>query len=437
MNIWYGKVVSGARNVPFRNYGAAGKARQDAHKFLEQIGARPIPMFAYDWDDEPDESLNGRMDGMLSEIKKGDIIIQLYPNGTNSPKYLEFFFKRARLYGAKVVGYIHDINLYRGDYNDWKNKEVNPAFSYYLAYIQLREFDALICPTENMAVQLRHDIGYEGPISISGPHGFDTLMVTDRTEKSDTVIFAGSFEKNRSLNELMDNSPRINFNIYGGSSGENSGENGVKFYLKEHPNANIMGKFDPDALIMSLEGAYGLVWDSLDYPEVIGGKGLYEILNTPHKFSMYIAAEIPLIVWSKIALADYVLENNIGWVIDDLTQLEDLVLNITEEDYQQKLDNLEVIGGMIRSGIQLKKSVFEIVSLLNEKPLYEVATNEVNPAPDLGIDKFIIDLYNNDLEGLKNIYLSDEFLNYFRNNLYPDEPNYVRAKEILLEINKI
>lgn len=437
MNIWYGEVVSADRNVPFRNYGAAGKARQDAHKFLKQIGARPIPMYAYDWDDEPDESISARMDGILADVKNGDVIIQTYPNGTNSPKYLDYFFNRAHTFGATVVGYIHDINLYRGDFHDWKNEEVNPAYSYYLAYITLREFDALICPTENMAVQLRHDIGYAGPIAISGPHGFDTPMIPERCQKSNTVVFAGSFEKNRSLNSLMDNSPEINFNIYGGSVGENEGENGVRVYLDEHPNADIKGKYDPDALIMALEGSYGLVWDSLDYPDVIGGKGLYEILNTPHKFSMYIAAEIPLIVWSKIGLADYVVENNIGWVIDDLTQLQDLVLSITEEDYEEKLNSLEVIGAMVRSGMQLKKSVFEVVSMLNEKALYEVATDDKNPAPDLGIDKWIIDMYEKDLEGLKDVYLSDEFLNYFRQNLYLDEPNYVRAKEILIEMEKL
>ncbi|MGR3741863.1 hypothetical protein [Companilactobacillus sp. DQM5] len=281
-----------------------------------------------------------------------------------------------------------------------------------------------------MAVKLRHDIGFKGPIVVSGPHGYKTPMIPDRRKKSNTVIFAGSFEKNRSLDELMNNSPKLNFNIYGGSSGEG----GIKVFLDKHKNGDIKGKFDPDAIIMSLKGSYGLVWDSLKYPNVVGGKGLYEILNTPHKFSMYLAAEIPVIVWSRMGLANYVIENNIGWVIDDLSQLQELVLNITEEDYQEKLNNLEKIGGLIRSGIQFKKSIFEVVSAVNEISLYEESNYDIDPVPELGINQWIIDM---DINELKEVHLPDEVLEYYRKNLYPDDSQYMKAKNILKKIRYI
>lgn len=433
MTIWYTKIVSSQRNTPYRKYGAIGKSRQDAYQYFDEINARAMPLFEYDWDDEPNDSLNARFDGIMSAVKKGDTIIQLYPHLHNSPVYNEKFFQKANFFGAKVVGYVHDIEFFRHNIDNFGQESGNDSMwrmphEYDLAKNYINKYDGLIVPTANIKELIQHDLEFSGPIAVAGPYGYVTPMIPDRRELTNEIVFAGSFDKNPSLNEIVKKTTSLQFNVYGKADYENN-------QVQNRENVKLMGSFDPDALLMSLKGSFGLVWDSIEYPIVKGGVGTYQRVNGPFKFSMYVAAELPPIVWSKMGFADYVVKNDIGWVLDDLTQLEELVNNISEEEYAQKLDNLQQVGNIIRSGEGLKRATFEVVTQLHENPTFQetsMSLEEIN----LGLDRWIIELDKQHSSDIASYDFPELITSYYERNLY-DNRNYQQAREILIKYNKL
>ena len=65
---------------------------------------------------------------------------------------------------------------------------------------------------------------------------------------------------------------------------------------------------------------------------------------------MYIASEIPVIVWKEAACSKFVKENNIGIVIDKLSDIDHLLKNIPYEKYLQMKSNCIKIGDKVRKG---------------------------------------------------------------------------------------
>ena len=55
-----------------------------------------------------------------------------------------------------------------------------------------------------------------------------------------------------------------------------------------------------------MEGNWGLVWDGNSIDTCSGNFGEYLRLNAPFKFSLYLAAKRPVVVWRESAMAEYV-----------------------------------------------------------------------------------------------------------------------------------
>ena len=81
-----------------------------------------------------------------------------------------------------------------------------------------------------------------------------------------------------------------------------------------------------------------------------GNTGQYLKYNNPHKTSLYLAAQLPVIIWSQAALADFVEENGVGIVIDDLNHLEVTLAKVTDDQYTKMLDNIEKISKKVKAG---------------------------------------------------------------------------------------
>ena len=71
------------------------------------------------------------------------------------------------------------------------------------------------------------------------------------------------------------------------------------------------------------------------------------------KFSLYIAAGLPVIVWSKAAIAEVVRKNNIGIVVDNLYKLSDVLKKISDEEYLMMCKNVKKIREKVIAGENL------------------------------------------------------------------------------------
>lgn len=95
----------------------------------------------------------------------------------------------------------------------------------------------------------------------------------------------------------------------------------------------------PEELPEKLEAKYGLVWDGLEITSCEGTFGQYLKYNNPHKFSLYMAAGIPVITQRKAAIANFIIENKVGIVVDNLENIKNVIENISSEEYETMCEN--------------------------------------------------------------------------------------------------
>ncbi|MGX6427490.1 hypothetical protein [Lactiplantibacillus argentoratensis] len=65
--------------------------------------------------------------------------------------------------------------------------------------------------------------------------------------------------------------------------------------------------------------------------------------NNPYKLSFYLAAGIPVIIWAKAAEAEFVLSNHLGYTINSIDDINNLISTITPNSYQEIIQNVHRI----------------------------------------------------------------------------------------------
>ena len=119
-------------------------------------------------------------------------------------------------------------------------------------------------------------------------------------------------------------------------------------------------------MVHKLKGAFGLVWDGESIKTCAGNYGEYLRYNCPYKCAMYLAAQIPVIIWSQAAMADFVKREKIGILIDSLDEIDHKLSNLTKEQYRELLENVSRIQEEIINGENIRKSVCRAEELLEK-----------------------------------------------------------------------
>lgn len=189
---------------------------------------------------------------------------------------------------------------------------------------------------------------------------FDYLLDKEPITKENSicsvaeVCFAGNLSLNKSgflykLGSVIPNT--IHFNLYG----VNYSDTGNSAIITYH------GSFQPEKLPNIIEGNFGLVWDG-DEIDACGGKfGNYMRYNNPHKLSFYIASKLPIIIWSKAALSDFVIDMGIGIAINSLKDLNDSINQISESKYMQMVYNVNELSAKLYSGYYTNMALNQII----------------------------------------------------------------------------
>lgn len=124
-------------------------------------------------------------------------------------------------------------------------------------------------------------------------------------------------------------------------------------------NSTYMGCIDADELPNVIEGHFGLIWEG---KYEANERDNYSCVNNPHKLSMYIVAGLPVIVWDKSAVAQFVKSNNIGVTISSLDELDDLVKCISPKEYDVMVTNCLEIRKKLIKGFYLQEAMRSILS---------------------------------------------------------------------------
>lgn len=162
--------------------------------------------------------------------------------------------------------------------------------------------------------------------------------------------FAGNLMKSSFIYKLPKKMREMGVNIYG-----------INYDKVKGKGLQYKGSFDSEEIVWALQGKYGILWDGPTIDGCTGNFGEYMKFNNPHKLSLYIAAEIPVIVWKKAAVATFVEENSIGLVIDSLEELPEKAEKLTSKEYTTMQNNIQRIQEKITSGYYLSKQLDSII----------------------------------------------------------------------------
>ena len=168
--------------------------------------------------------------------------------------------------------------------------------------------------------------------------------------KEQPIIVAGNLSQDKAA-YLYSLPIEPQFNLYGVGFDES----------RKLSNETYFGSFLPDELPSVLEGSFGLVWDGDSSETCSGFFGEYLRYNNSHKASLYLASGFPIIVWKESALSHFVLKNNCGITVDSLFDIQETINSISEEEYQELVENAQKVGNNIRSGYYLKTALDKLI----------------------------------------------------------------------------
>lgn len=186
---------------------------------------------------------------------------------------------------------------------------------------------------------------------------FDYLIdskLIKRSNIKEQIVIAGNLNSKKA--KYIRKLPKdVKFGLYGIGINQKELSNNAKYY----------GSFFPEDLVYEIKGKYGLVWDGNSPTNCVGSRGVYLKYNNPHKASLYLTSGLPIVVWRKAAIADFVIEHNCGIVVDSLNELNDAMKEVPEKEYIEKKNNAIKIGYELQNGKYTEKALNKIFDLLN------------------------------------------------------------------------
>lgn len=270
----------------------------------------------------------------LEKVIDGDMVVLQYP------MYSRFagksFFKAVdnKTLNINKVVIIHDIESLRL-YKD-NSKAVEEELNF------LNKFDCLIVHNNKMKTWLQQNGVTKKMVDLEiFDYLNDNKIIDASIEKP--LIFAGNLEKSKFLENL---NIRKKVNLFG-----------IKPSETYPDNISYNGVKNPEELSLFLDGSFGLVWDGDSLKTNNGVYGEYTRYNNPHKVSLYLSSGLPVIMWEEAALAQYVLDNKVGIVINSLENLDNVLNGISENEYYEMKSNVVRLSEKMRTGYYTKNAV--------------------------------------------------------------------------------
>lgn len=293
--------------------GATAKAPADILSLAKKAGYKELVIIDY----FPNHKAIGYISfmlqafGLAKKLKERSVVLFQYPfvNIRLIPFVLKAFKKHF------LIGLVHDVNSVR----------VEGLLS--VAEIKaLACFDEIYVHTESMKAFFENNL--PAGIRYKVLDCFPYLADKNKQERhlSKDICFAGNLNKSIFLTQFVQENKELNIVLYGSVS------NPEKFNGK----AQYLGLFFPDE-IQNIKGSWGLVWDGECIDCCGRNYGEYLKIIAPHKFSMYLAAELPIIVWKESAMADIVEKFNLGITINSLSEISARIDALDDNYYQSIL----------------------------------------------------------------------------------------------------
>lgn len=311
----------------YRGNHAGTKARNDVEEILKRFGAKSINSRQFilctgENEDHIQSSVKNRLDLFrlffdVRKVRNETVLVQYPMLGFDfQKKYFNAISKR-----NKLVLLVHDLHSLRIPNEEKLKQEIEV----------LNSASALILHNRFMIDKVRV-LGVHSPKMYS-LELFDYLYsgeIQPNEKKLFKVAFAGNLGKSSFLPKMLKQNPGVTFQLYGNGWSE----------VDQYKNANYIGSFKTDEIPGVIDACFGLVWDGESTESGEGPLGEYTRINNPHKMSLYLAAGIPVIVWSEAAVAELVQKYNLGIIVERIDNLEEVIMAVSDEQYQKMKNNV-------------------------------------------------------------------------------------------------
>lgn len=269
-------------------------------------------------------------ENLTVDLTSSDIIVHQFPSYLPLA-FEENFQKAVQETGAKFIVLIHDFEPLRLSERQDSERE----------YDLLKRADGLVVHTDDMAKALAMPV----PTFILGLFDYLTDRPIPERTPSQNLIFAGTLTKATWLKTFP-----LPIKVYGNLPRKWSS-------VDLPPTLELQDVLPQDTAPANLPDGIGLVWDS-DYSQTTHYQS-YQQLNSPHKLSLYLAAELPVILPSISPFANFITHHQLGANLDDLSQLP-LTFDYDPIEAQK-------IGHALRNGEQTKKLLHKIEQFYDTK----------------------------------------------------------------------
>lgn len=253
---------------------------------------------------------------------------------------------------CRLIAVVHDVEQIRFSHGNMIKKSETQIF---------KMFDVLIVHNKKMKMLFEKEFKIDKEkiyeLEIFDYLTSENVETRDNKDKM-SIVIAGNLSKEKAgyiykLPSIVNNMKVI---LYGTN-------------LENESNANIVyrGKISSDKIanvIAKGEAQFGLIWDGDSIDECEGLYGKYMLYNNPHKLSLFLASGIPVIVWEKAAIKDFVIENNVGFCIHSLREIESLLMQMDKVKLNEMADNAKRVGQRLREGyytLEVLKNVYSRV----------------------------------------------------------------------------
>lgn len=291
------------------------------------------------------------------KVRRGDIVLYQHPlYGNRLVNRIIPVLKKRK--GCRFIALIHDLeSLRRGigtAYTKGKERTNDIADN-----VLLRQFDAVICHNSAMRDYLVGRGFDPRKVICLGVFDYLTPYAPERGVLSQvpSIAIAGNLNPQKSgyLYRIAYRKDELAVHLFG-----------VEFHADmASENMNYHGSFEPEELPNHLTGDFGLVWDGDSTERCTGNTGEYLRYNNPHKISLYLASNMPVIVWSESALADYVCSNNFGFAVDAIDEIPERIRSLTAQDYLAMCEAVRREGEKLRGGYYTTQAIERAIQVVN------------------------------------------------------------------------
>lgn len=325
------------------DFTAGGKAVEDVYKIAKRLNFSDLVIPVLRGDNFLNKAKKQyrfyrAWQKIYTKVQDHDILLFQYPSYEKQINRTYILKKLKKEKKIKLIFVIHDINALRN---------TKDSRFYFRFNDMLGLADKIIVHNsvmKNYFVSLN-----VSPNKIINLKIFDYLIDNYEYKKSTfskTVNIAGNLSVNKS--KYLEDLYKINtdFSLFG-----------PNFKLRSATNIRYNGTVEPEVLPLVLNTGYGLVWDGDSIDTCKGMYGNYLKYNNPHKLSLYIASNLPIIIWKEAAEAKFVSENKIGILIDSLNELPKKLNSITEKEYDQYCTNIKKVATKIAHGNYMESAI--------------------------------------------------------------------------------